>query len=70
MILKDLDESFAPSIGLMVLRARGLELCPRTHTKDPDLKKDPTFGVAQIPSMSSDDSKPYYGSPNPVVPMR
>ena len=48
MILKDLDESFAPSIGLMVLRARGLELCPRTHTKDPDLKKDPTFGVAQI----------------------
>ena len=59
MILKDLDESFAPSIGLMVLRARGLEICSRMHTKDPDLKKDPTFGVAQIPSMSSDDSKPY-----------
>ena len=51
MILKDVDESFAPSIGLMVLRARSLEIYARTHTKDPDRKKDPDFGVAQILSM-------------------
>ena len=40
MILKGLNESFTPSIGLMVLRARGLEIFSRTHTKDQDLKKD------------------------------
>ena len=43
MILKGLDESFTASIGLMMLRARSLEICSQTHTKDPDLKKDPTL---------------------------
>ena len=59
MILKGLDESFTASIGLMVLRARSLEICSQTHTKDPDAQKRPDFGVAQILSTCSDDSKPY-----------
>ena len=46
MILKGLDESFTPSIGLMVVRARSLEIYSRTHTKAPDRKKAPNFGVA------------------------
>ena len=59
MILKGLDESFTPSIGLMVVWACSVEIFTRTHTKDPDRRKDPTFGVAQILPTSSDDSKPY-----------
>ena len=48
MILKGLDESFTPSIDLVVVRARSLEICSRTHTKDPDLKKDPTLALHSL----------------------